>query len=46
MEERDWWNYGINPITGLPAENRSDRIAEEKKYHMTSLSFGHKIKTE
>lgn len=36
MEERDWWNHGINPITGYRIPNQRNVIEEEKKYKMDS----------
>jgi len=46
MEDRDWWNHGINPITGYKVEVRRDTYLDEKKYHMQSVSFGNKIKSQ
>lgn len=39
MEERDWWNYGINPITGYKIDNKRDPVEEERKYHMQSYGY-------
>jgi hypothetical protein len=39
MEERDWWNHGINPITGYRIEYRRDPIQEQKKYEMETLKY-------
>lgn len=39
MEERDWWNHGINPITGYKIENKRNPVEEEKKYHMQGYGY-------
>jgi hypothetical protein len=38
-ESRDWWNYGINPITGYRIPHQRNVIEEEKKYKIDSYGF-------
>ena len=39
MEERDWWNYGINPITGYKIDHKRDPVQEERKYQKETLKY-------
>ena len=38
--ERDWWNYGINPITGYKIDNNFRDIKQEQmKYEIETYGF-------
>lgn len=32
-DRRDWWNLGLNPITGLKAEPQESYFEAEKRYY-------------
>jgi hypothetical protein len=39
LDNRDWWNQGINPITGYRIPNQRNVVEEEKKYKIDSYGI-------
>lgn len=43
-ERRDWWNLGLNPITGLKAEPQESYFEAEKRYYQPACKYANKFK--
>lgn len=38
-ERRDWWNLGLNPITGFKAEPQESNSEAERRYYKQSSGY-------